>query len=433
MEKRANTRIQMKRSATGRRKPRTKKAREKTIAATRKLAASAPKPFGTDTQRFGSEMAVPQFAPGAPDTHVMDEGPEKATEASVPVKGRDKHKDKNGMDEDEAPPMGTPGVTPEFQPDSLIKFFFMVLFGRRRIGKTVLARWLIYNSHKRFRNVYLYSRTCNLQDQNWNFVPKENRISSFDEASIRAKWEEKTAETLGIIEQRKSSGVDIELPEDLLIFDDIVSDRRFQKSSMLDDLATLGRHMGYSVIVMSQNACRSGSISIQCRGNVDYVFASSMISLEDYFTLAELYFGVEGKRSGVEHIKAITEAEEHTFAAIQLFKQAANFGTCLFKIKGEMPDAYPAFSIGGHAEESTEDPFSSHVNKRPRGAAPLCNVPPWIRDKLCGETPNELPADVGGQVTVNTTTGAGQGDGIPFPTEAIRTTTAREIDFYDSD
>lgn len=215
-----------------------------------------------------------------------------------------------------------------FDPKSIINFASIIVYGARRIGKTHLVSWILSVIGKRFKKAYLFSGTADVQPNAWDFIDEDCKFSSFNEVALNRIFDEQDEKITPIRRRWEMNGkkgdvekmINKEVPHVLLVLDDIVSDPRVQRSGILNKVFTLGRHRRITIIILSQNACASGSVSLHARGNVDYCISSMMNSLADWERLAEYYFGQEGKNEGIELLKAMTEQPYH-FAVAELHKQ----------------------------------------------------------------------------------------------------------------
>lgn len=242
----------------------------------------------------------------------------------------------------------------EFSIDSIIPYSSMLMYGARRIGKTHLMTHIMSKIGKRFDEIYLFSGTAEVQPDAWRFIPKCCKVAAFDESRIQEIMDvqsERIAQIRSKIKNvDKRDGAEIgriinkKCEHVMLIFDDIVSDRRVVRSGMLDNLYTLGRHLRISQVILSQNANAQNSVGLSVRNNVDYVFTSCMPSEPMYERLAENYFGVEGKKQGVKVLKAIT-SEDYTFAVAEIHKSGRRkLKDYVRKIKA--PPKIPRFKAG---------------------------------------------------------------------------------------
>jgi hypothetical protein len=236
----------------------------------------------------------------------------------------------------------------EFNIEDIIEDFSMVIYGMRFVGKTVLCHHIIEKLHERFDDAYLLSETVKLQPDAWHFVPEDNVADFFDEALLK-----KILDTQK--EKRDEVGKD-KLPHVLVVLDDVVSDINVVRSEVLNKMFTLGRHYNLSVILLSQNACASGSISLQARNNCGYAITSNMNSLAELKRLADYYFGMEGYQFGMKKIQEIT-ATPYTFAVADLGTQGRKvLNDYVFKVKAPKLEAQSSsFTIGEYKKDKREE------------------------------------------------------------------------------
>lgn len=215
----------------------------------------------------------------------------------------------------------------QFDVKSIIPYASMLVYGARRIGKTHLMSWIMSQIHKTFNEVYVFSGTTDVQPDAWDFIPKACKIDGFDEERLLEIMDIQSDRIMAVRKKYKGKSVqhirkkiDEEVPHVMLIFDDIVHLPQVVRSGLLNATYTKGRHLRMSQVVLSQNANAANSVGRSVRNNVDYVFTSMMPSEKMYEVLAETYFGVEGKRYGMEKLKKIT-AEPFTFAVAEIHKQ----------------------------------------------------------------------------------------------------------------
>ena len=72
----------------------------------------------------------------------------------------------------------------DYDPTTLPDHFSMLIYGRRRSGKTFQLRQLVHDIRKRFTEVYLFSDTAELQDKDYAYIPKENRLKGLQEGKL---------------------------------------------------------------------------------------------------------------------------------------------------------------------------------------------------------------------------------------------------------
>lgn len=71
------------------------------------------------------------------------------------------------------------GALEYYDPEKLPEHFAMLICAPRRSGKTHLLKYMLYAIKDQFEYAYLFSATANLQDDNYDFIPKSNRYDSF--------------------------------------------------------------------------------------------------------------------------------------------------------------------------------------------------------------------------------------------------------------
>ncbi len=214
----------------------------------------------------------------------------------------------------------------------LIPYFTMVVYGRRRIGKSVLVSHILSKLKDRFEDAYVFSQTSEVQPLMWSSFHKtriHNGYSSTKLADIfqeRRKLMEKVNDEFKQ-KRKKDVGshkmtladdkfykalVEKTLKDTLILLDDIVGDASIRTCKIFQNIFTLGRHYRLSLIILSQNANRRGSLNRECTGNADYALTSSMLLRDDYQVLAEQYWGTEGSQKGAAFIANNTN-EDYVF------------------------------------------------------------------------------------------------------------------------
>lgn len=253
--------------------------------------------------------------------------PSRQAENEVESEVEEEKASDGGLPSGESVPTPSSHPFKPFDPKSIIPYASMLVYGARRIGKTHLMTYIMSMIYKRFDEVYVFSETIDVQRDSWRFIPKVNRILGFNEAKIKEIMNKQKRDIAKIWNRMKDKPVkqilaviEKEVPHTLLIFDDIVSNKRVVRSGILEKTYTLGRHLRISQVILSQNANAANSVGRGVRNNVDYVFTSMMPSEAMYEVLADTYFGIEGKKAGMAALKAIT-ADPFTFAVAEIHKQ----------------------------------------------------------------------------------------------------------------
>lgn len=108
------------------------------------------------------------------------------------------------------------------------------------------------------------------------------------------------ARRLGLIDETK-------LPKKLLIFDDVVSEEIMRHSSAMNELPAAGRHLGFSVILLSQCICGSASVPPIVRINSDFIAVlGNPRSSRERQLLDEFYLNL-GNTAAKEGLKILSE------------------------------------------------------------------------------------------------------------------------------
>jgi len=221
----------------------------------------------------------------------------------------------------------------DFDPSTMVEMFVALVFGMRRAGKSVLAVHLLSFFAEQFDEAWLFSSTGEFQPWFWSMFDERRIIdcsNGFREDIFNAILDEQTGEKRKLMNKYKDRKADgkkefimKKQKKVLIVLDDVVYDTGVQRSGSLAKVATTGRHLGVSLICLSQNVAKSGSFGPQVRGNIDYVFSTAMNSAEDYETLGRLYFGRQGWKVGMEFCQKVCE-KDYTFAVGQLHVKGAH-------------------------------------------------------------------------------------------------------------
>lgn len=253
-----------------------------------------------------------------------------------------------------------------FDPKEMEKYFTMMLYGARRVGKTHMASFILSQIHKDMDEVYLLSETAVTQPDAWPFIPKKNKMETWDEGRLMKIIQSQEAEIVkarrkllgndvdGAERKRKRGTKQLEgdalrdaisniVPYICIICDDMINNPQVRRSEVLKRLFVSGRHNRMSLIFLSQCPARSVGLSGIMRTNVDYCLTSEMDSADDLETLATLFFAVEGKKPGIARIRELTYKQYH-FAVSKMIhrpKHGLACYTCAYKA----PSVIPKFEL----------------------------------------------------------------------------------------
>jgi len=184
------------------------------------------------------------------------------------------------------------GSLQQFNPKSMfqdVKNPFIIMSASRRSGKTFTLRDMLYKSKAKFDALYLISNTGEV-NVDYDYIPDKNKVPTSEMNNLIDQLMEKQKE----LKTKKQDPLSI-----LLIFDDILNDANLmkRKSNVINDLATLGRHYGFSVIVLTQ---KFNALTTTTRGNADYAMMCRTRNEADIEAFAETY--LTGENEGVEVI-----------------------------------------------------------------------------------------------------------------------------------
>ena len=169
----------------------------------------------------------------------------------------------------------------------------IVLAGRRRSGKGVLAKDLCYNFFRgKIKNCFLFSPTAEIATNGFDYVPVEFRYSEIDVDVVDRIL--KRQEYLIRNNPKGKYGT-------LIIIDDIISSNDAKQQKILDKLFICARHYQISLIVCYQYIKKDFS-PVQ-RDNVDIIFCFQQSNFDNKDALNRQYLSVnDNKKDGLDLI-----------------------------------------------------------------------------------------------------------------------------------
>lgn len=193
----------------------------------------------------------------------------------------------------------------EFDIKQVQPFFFGMLTAPRCTGKSHALKQLLCEIKDWFSNVYCFCPTFNDQPTVYDYIPKENVISSFDEVKIQMIWDYCSKKKTEHLERGLKSE---DLPKTLLIFDDVIDEDGFKKSRWLCRLASKGRHKGICVIVLSQYFC---AVNKLIRENLDFFGTFQIINKDDIDNISRSFLSAESTDIGYKIYRKILPEKYH--------------------------------------------------------------------------------------------------------------------------
>jgi len=136
---------------------------------------------------------------------------------------------------------------------------FIILSASRRSGKTFTLRDMLNKSKQKFDDVILISNTSQY-NVDYGYIPDDRKHTT---ATMEGKINQIKDNQQEALKKKKP------MMDYLIIFDDILDDPKVGKrgSNIINDLATLGRHLHISVVVLTQ---KFNALSTITRSNADF-------------------------------------------------------------------------------------------------------------------------------------------------------------------
>lgn len=161
-------------------------------------------------------------------------------------------------------------------------------------GKTVLLKDLLYHIKDQYETIKVFSETAKLQ-KDYDFIDRDLIIDFFDEKALDEMWEKHRTEILKTKKIKEKT---------LVILDDIINDQNYKKSKILNDIATGGRHVGLTVILLSQDY---NSISPLIRKQIRVAVSFQLTGHDDREKFIKKFLSVENSRVGDVLFRKITD------------------------------------------------------------------------------------------------------------------------------
>jgi hypothetical protein len=186
----------------------------------------------------------------------------------------------------------------QFDPEELLKRDgVMSVIAMTGAGKSVFIIDCLSKIYKNYDHVFMISKTAKLQ-KCYSFFDKECIIDKFDEVFLKEIWENNTQKVLS---GKKPERI-------LLIFDDVLNDRKVRKSTVLDDLYTGGRHVGISMWCLSHNFTTLKPLQ---RNNTSWFVSFDIDSHKERENLTSQYINVDSKQEAMQIFKDIVREKPY--------------------------------------------------------------------------------------------------------------------------
>lgn len=196
----------------------------------------------------------------------------------------------------------------QFNPEDLPNNFTFICASPRGSGKSYAMKHILGKIKKRFNHAYVFSETASVQEDAYDFVPKENLFDSYDENAMRKifdKQKEIGARNFGLKEKDKIKN-DI-----LIVLDDVITSKEFQNSKVAKEVFVQGRHVHISIIVLLQNLSSKDGAAVLLRKNADAFMSFSVYDFSTREMIAEVFGSIISKKDGLALISKITEERDY--------------------------------------------------------------------------------------------------------------------------
>ena len=219
----------------------------------------------------------------------------------------------------------------------LPKYPVIFIVAKRGEGKTVMIKDIIYNTRERYDDVYLFSRTANINlEDPFPFIKNnEHRYDDYDDKILRDLYNEQKRKLM-MYKKKEIDRVD----HILLIFDDVIMNKEIKKkNSMLEELCVNGRHVFMTVVITAQ-VFSSGMLP-SIRKNADIFISFNIMDSGTRELVTEYYLSLLGKKLGQQLlIDVVSEKAYQALISKTYIKGIKKYEDFVFKYtaKLEIPD-----------------------------------------------------------------------------------------------
>lgn len=219
--------------------------------------------------------------------------------------------------------------------------FSCAVFGKRRMGKSILIKDLIHKTKSWFTEIYVFSQSSHLQPDLYDYCPKNNIFNNFNEEKLIEIW---NRQERYIMQELKKGRKKKDLPVILIVFDDVIGDPRVRNSKIFNDLHILGRHVNFASIVLSQEFGGKSGLPKVARANEDLVISFFPNAEYDRKLIIEQYLSTKTKKLGEAILRNVCK-EEYQAIVVANFMTEIDPEKYIFKFKAR--PKVPKFEIGG--------------------------------------------------------------------------------------
>lgn len=223
--------------------------------------------------------------------------------------------------------------------------FSLCIASKRNTGKSVLLNQFIKAlvDSKKVDIPIIFSNTTGLNDD-YPDVPKH----------LKQMYSEEALQRLMNHQKKTEKGKRKEL---LVIFDDVLGDKKADRSNLILTCFSLGRHLNINPVISSQVSNRVLSPTI--KANSDYIFLSRL-NRAHIINIWEAITNME-KAEFISFVEDVNK--DYKFICVDMTSQSNEPEEFLHVIKAKPPSKKPVNEGGGDAEENSSRKSSKPINK----------------------------------------------------------------------
>ena len=219
-----------------------------------------------------------------------------------------------------------------FNLNDMVEHPAILLLGKRRVGKSYLAKDIVYNEfykNRKYKFYILISPTAFLNDD-YDFIPDEWKFEKFSTILLQKLFKRQD----DLKKKYKNKG-DFNT---LLILDDVVGLSNSEQSKLLATILLSGRHRRISIILSLQYLFTK-EMSKSCRDCLDYGFIFPQSNTENIKAVVQQWLGgsKEKEKEGYEIVKNIPDIKKHQILVIDNTQISAENDNLYRYIADEIP------------------------------------------------------------------------------------------------
>jgi len=177
-------------------------------------------------------------------------------------------------------------------------------------GKSYLLRDILSKIHKNYENIYLMCPTAKFQTV-YDYFPDKNIIDHFDEEFLVNLFDERTKKFERSKKEKK------EVKKVMVILDDVVSDKEYTRSKIMDKLSISARPVGITIVILSQYFSR---IKPMHRTNLRLFIGFDVDNMNELEKFTSESMCNINKRVGRLLYKKITGEKKYQVCIVELYK-----------------------------------------------------------------------------------------------------------------